>query len=77
MGAVGATRRVRPSHRFGKFNVGRIRSAGSDVSVSLAVEHDPLPDNLGHSLLKGLLPCIHAALMNRLALDIVALLTPP
>lgn len=77
MEAVGASRTIRPSHRFGKFNVGRIKSAGHDAGVWLVIEHDPIPNNAGHSLIKGLLPDLHIALMNRLALDIVAILRPP
>jgi hypothetical protein len=78
MQAVRASpRTVRSSHRFGKFNIGRIKLAGSDAGVPLSVEHDPISNNPGHSLLKGLLPEIHTALMNRLALEMVALLTPP
>jgi hypothetical protein len=78
MEAVRATpRTVRPKHRFGKFNVGLIRTAGRDAGVMLAVEHDPIPRNPGHSLIKGLVPEIHAELMNRLALDVIALLSPP
>lgn len=75
--AIRATpRTVRPTHRFGKFNVGQIRAAGREVGVSLAVEHDPRPTNPGHSLIKGLVPNDHAGLMARIALDLVALLLP-
>lgn len=78
MDAVKATpRTVRATHRFGKLNVGLIRAAGRDAGVPLAVEHDPIPRNLGHSLIKGLAPNEHTELMNRLALDVVALLSPP
>jgi hypothetical protein len=78
MEAVRASpRTVRPSHRFGKFNVGLIRAAGRDAGITLAVEHDPMPRNPGHSLIKGLMPDDHADLMNRLALDLIALLSPP
>lgn len=75
MEAVRASPRdIRRSHRFGKFNVGRMRAAGRDADTLLSVEHDPIPTNPGHSLIKGLLSESHAELMNRLALDLVALL---
>jgi hypothetical protein len=78
MEAIKATpRTVRPTHRFGKFSVGLIRAAGRDAGVPLAVEHDPIPKNPGHSLIKGLAPNDHAELMNRLALDLITLLSPP
>jgi hypothetical protein len=67
---------VRPTHRFGKFNVGLIKTAGMEVGVLLGVEHDPISGNDGHSLITGLVPNEHANLMNRLALDVVALLSP-
>jgi hypothetical protein len=75
--AIRATpRTVRPTHRFGKFKVGKIKSAGRDAGVELGVEHHPDGGNDAHCLIKGLVPGEHANLMNRLALDIVALLSP-
>jgi hypothetical protein len=76
MQAIRATRTVRSKHRFGKFNVGRIRAAGIDAGVMLDVEHEPIPGNDGHALISGLVPNEHAGLMNRLALELVALLAP-
>ncbi len=74
--AICATRTVRRKNRFAKFNVGLIKAAGRDADVPLGVEHDPIPRNDGHSLIKGLAND-HAELMNRLALDLVGLLSPP
>jgi hypothetical protein len=74
--AICGTLTVRRTHRFGKFNVGTIKSIGSDAGIALAVEHDPIPGNDGHSLLKGFVPNEHSELMNRLALEVVALLSP-
>jgi hypothetical protein len=77
IGAIRATpRTVRASHRFAKFNVGRIRTAGQEAGVALGVEQDPVPNNPGHALLKGLVPTNHTELMARLALDLMALLSP-
>jgi hypothetical protein len=74
--AICGTLTVRRTHRFGKFNVGMIRAVGTDAGVVLGVEHDPIPGNEGHALIKGLVPSEHFALMNRLALELVALLSP-
>jgi hypothetical protein len=74
--AIHATRTVRRRHLFGKFSVGLIKAAGRDVGVTLAVEHDPIPGNDGHALIKGLVANEHLELMNRLALEVVALLSP-
>jgi hypothetical protein len=72
--AIRATRTVRPRHRFGKFNVGLIKMAGSDAGVDLEVAHDPEPGNGGHSVIVGLKPNAHTELMARLVIDLVALL---
>jgi hypothetical protein len=74
--AICATRTVRPTHRFGRFNVGLIKAAGIDAGATLAVEHDPIPGNDGHALILGLVSNDHAVLMNRLAIELVALLAP-
>lgn len=76
MQAICATRTVRRTHIFAKFNVGRIRAAGRDARVALAVEHDPALENEGHALILGIVANDHAVLLNRLAIELVALLAP-
>jgi hypothetical protein len=77
--AICATQRmltIRRTHRLGKFRVGVIREVGRAAGVALVVEHQPEAKNEGHSLIKGLVPADHSALMQRLALELVALLSP-
>lgn len=73
--AICATRTVRPNHRFAKFRVGLIKSAGRDAGVELEVQHNPKERNEGHSVIMGLEPRNHSELIARLVLEIVALLS--
>ena len=70
---IRATRTVRKSNALAKLNVGLVRRAGDLFGVDLDVEHDPLPENPAHSLIKGLTPNQHFELMEQLALDTIAL----
>lgn len=74
--AMNRIRRLRESNRLAKLNVGSVIDASAHLGRAVAVTHDPIeepPDrqNLGHSLITGVL-AEDDDLRNRIAMAVLA-----